>query len=69
MTRQPAASVPMGRDAAGPPPARLPVAGLPVAGPPPAGLPPAGLPVAVQLVAGARRDDLVLRGSLVLETG
>jgi aspartyl-tRNA(Asn)/glutamyl-tRNA(Gln) amidotransferase subunit A len=59
MTRQPAASVPMGRDAAGPPPARLPVARLP----------PAGLPVAVQLVAGARRDDLVLRGSLVLETG
>jgi aspartyl-tRNA(Asn)/glutamyl-tRNA(Gln) amidotransferase subunit A len=42
MTRQPAASVPMGTDAS-------------------------GLPAAVQLVAGAGRDDLVLRGSLVLE--
>jgi aspartyl-tRNA(Asn)/glutamyl-tRNA(Gln) amidotransferase subunit A len=42
MTRQPAASVPMGMAA--------------------------GLPVAVQLVAASGRDDLVLRGSLVLET-
>jgi aspartyl-tRNA(Asn)/glutamyl-tRNA(Gln) amidotransferase subunit A len=44
MTRQPAASVPMGRDAR-------------------------GLPLAVQLVAASGRDDLVLRGSLVLEAG
>jgi aspartyl-tRNA(Asn)/glutamyl-tRNA(Gln) amidotransferase subunit A len=42
MTRQPAASLPMGMDAA-------------------------GLPVAVQLVGACGRDDLVLRGSVVLE--
>jgi aspartyl-tRNA(Asn)/glutamyl-tRNA(Gln) amidotransferase subunit A len=43
MTRQPAASVPIGMDA--------------------------GLPLAVQLVAGAGREDFILRASLVLETG
>ena len=44
MTRQPAASVPVGRDAG-------------------------GLPAAVQLVAAVNRDELVLRGGLVIEQG
>jgi aspartyl-tRNA(Asn)/glutamyl-tRNA(Gln) amidotransferase subunit A len=44
MTRQPAASVPLGKDAA-------------------------GLPLAVQLVAAAGRDGLVLRAAKLIEDG